>query len=80
MRLLGGLDQRHDIAVAPVADQLDRIGIAVDDLLEEGLAVLIGRQRRLGPAPGFVEQNREPRVGLAEAVGDLALDPLGQRR
>ena len=61
-------------------DQLDRVGVAVDDPLEELLAVLVGGEGRLRPAAGVVEHHRQARVGLAEALGDLALHPLRQRR
>src|SRR3954454_17475888 len=63
--LAGGLDQvAHGLLVTP-AQQLDRVGVAVHDRFEEELAVLIGGQRALGPAPHLVEQDRQPRVGLA---------------
>ena len=61
-----------------VAQQLDRVGTAVDDALEERLAVLIGRQRALRPRARLVQQQGEPRIRFAELLGDLALDPLGE--
>src|SRR4051794_12955371 len=55
--LLRGLDQRLRFVLAPVAGQLNRVRLAVDDSLEELLAVLVGGERRLGPAPGLVEDH-----------------------
>ena len=49
------LDQLEHLGLAALArTQLDRVGVAVDDPLEELLAVLVGGQRRLGPAAGVV--------------------------
>src|SRR4026208_840984 len=62
---LGRLDEVDDAALVPRAQQLDRVRLAVDDALEERLAVLVGGQRRLGPAAGVVEQDGQARVGLA---------------
>jgi hypothetical protein len=76
---LGGGDELEHGGLVACAEQLDRVGIAVDDALEERLAVLVGRQRALRPAAHLVEQHRQAGVRLAELVGDLALDPLGQR-
>jgi site-specific DNA recombinase len=56
--LFGALDQRQELGLAVFADQLDRVGVAVDDPLEELLAVLVGRQRPLRPAAGVVEDHR----------------------
>src|SRR4051794_41982591 len=56
------------------AQQGDRVGIAVDDLLEERLAVLVGGQRALGPTAHLVEQHGEAGVLLPPLVGHLALD------
>src|SRR4051795_7182734 len=79
-RLLRGRDEvAHRPLVAP-AQQLDGVGLAVDDALEERLAVLVGGQRALGPAARLVEQHGQARVRLAVLLGDLALDALGQRR
>ena len=66
-------------SVAPVADQLDRVGVAVDDPLEEVLAVVVGGERALGPAAHVVQDHGELGVGLAELVGDLALHALRER-
>src|SRR3954471_19129385 len=68
----------HAVRVA-VAQQLDGIGFAVDDALEERLAILIGRQRALGPAAHVVEHDRQLRVLLAEQLRHLRLHALGQR-
>src|SRR3954451_8592376 len=77
--VLGGGDQVADGRLVPPPEQLDRVGIAVHDALEELLAVLVGGQRALRPAADLVQQHGEARIGLAELVGDLALDPLGER-
>src|SRR3954464_14389062 len=54
---LGRDDQvAHRLGVAGL-EQRDRVGIAVDDALEEVLAVLVGRQRRLRPAAGLVQEH-----------------------
>src|SRR3954469_12210703 len=76
VRLLRGLDQFADVVLTPGADQLDRIGVAVDDVLEELLAVLISRQRRLRPAAGVVQHYGQARVRLPICVCDLALHAL----
>src|SRR4051795_1903646 len=68
----------HAVHVA-VAQQLDGVGLAVDDALEERLAVLVGGQRALRPAPHVVEHDRQLRVLLAEQFRHLALHALGQR-
>src|SRR3954452_15115399 len=47
---LGRLDEVDHGALVAGAQQLDRIRGAVDDALEERLAVLVGGQGRLGPA------------------------------
>src|SRR5215211_61081 len=39
----------HLVAAAALAQQLHRVGLAVDDRLEELLAVLVGGERRLRP-------------------------------
>ena len=80
VRALGGGDQVEHGGLVALAQQRDRVGVAVDDALEERLAVLVGGQRALGPAADVVEQHREPRVGLAVLLGDLGLDALGERR
>src|SRR3954471_8671351 len=77
--LLRGQDEVTDVLLAALAKQLHRIGVAVDDRLEEDLAILVGGQRALGPAAHLVEQLREPRVGLAVLLRDLALDALRER-
>src|SRR4051812_4932736 len=74
-----GDEVAHGLLIA-LPEQLDRVGVAVHDRLEEDLAVLIGGQRALGPAAHLVEQHREPRIGLAVLVGDLVADALGERR
>src|SRR4051794_28217422 len=79
MRALRGGDQLAHAGLIAVAQQLDRVGIAVDDLLEERLAVLIGRQRALGPSSRLVQEHGQARVGLAVLLRDLGLDPLRQR-
>src|SRR3954451_19345210 len=62
------LDQpAHAVDVA-LAQELDRVGVAVDDPLEERLAVLVGRQRALRPAAHVVEHDRELRVLVAEQL------------
>jgi diguanylate cyclase (GGDEF)-like protein/putative nucleotidyltransferase with HDIG domain len=68
------------ILIGVAAQQLDGVRIAVDDALEELLAVLVGRQSPLRPAANLVEQDREARVRLAELSFDLALHPLRERR
>src|SRR5262245_1268640 len=74
------LDQvAHAVHVAG-AQQLDRVGLAVDDALEERLAVLVGRQRALRPAAHVVEHDRQLGVLLAEQLADLGLHALGERR
>src|SRR3954447_18508256 len=70
---------QHGRLVA-VAQERDRVRRAVDDRLEELLAVLVGGQRALGPAADVVEHDRQARVLLAELLRDLALHALGQRR
>ena len=69
----------HGPFVAP-AQQLDRVGIAVHDRLEEHLALLVGGERVLGPCSEVVQQLGEARVWLAELLGDLALQALRERR
>src|SRR4029079_6201528 len=59
---LGGGDQLAHGGLVAGAQQRDRVGIAVDDALEEDLAVLVGRERALRPAADLVEQHGEPRV------------------
>src|SRR5436190_1942044 len=74
------LDQvAHAVHVAG-AQQLDRVRVAVDDALEERLAVLVGRQRALGPPADVVEHDRQLRVLLAEQLAHLGLHALGKRR
>src|SRR3954468_22592578 len=68
----------HGLLVAR-PQQLDRVGVAVHDRLEEDLAVLVGRQRALRPATRVVQHLGKASVRSAVLVGDLALDPLGQR-
>src|SRR5690349_10033746 len=67
-RLRRGDEVAHRLRVAR-AQQLDRVGLAVDDALEEGLAVLVGGQRALRPAAHVVEHDRQLRVLLAEQLG-----------
>ena len=50
------------------------VGIAVDDALEELLAVLVGGQRVLGPASDVVEHDGELRVLLAEELAVVGHD------
>src|SRR3954447_5063367 len=69
----------HAVHVA-VAQQLDGVGLAVDDALEERLAILVGGQGALRPAAHVVEHDRQLRVLLAEQLGHLRLHALGQRR
>src|SRR5215210_3515654 len=52
---LRGADQIADRVDVAVAQEGHRIGLAVDDRLEELLAVLVGGQRALRPAAGVVE-------------------------
>src|SRR4051812_49585188 len=73
-----GDDRSHAPGVAR-AQQRDRVLVAGDDLLEERLAVLVGRERPLRPPANVVEHDGERRVLLAEELGDLALHALGQR-
>src|SRR5690348_2032119 len=54
---LGRLDEVDHGALVAGAQELDRVRGAVDDALEERLAVLVGRQRRLRPAAGVVEEH-----------------------
>src|SRR3712207_2836117 len=77
---LGGRDDVAHRLLVTGAQELDRVGVAVDDPLEEGLAVLVGREVALGPAARLVEQHRQARVRLPVGLGDLALDALRQRR
>src|SRR4051794_26003601 len=63
LALRGGDQLAHGGLVAR-AQERDRIGVAVDDPLEEGLAVLVGRQRALRPPARLVQQHLEPRVRL----------------
>src|SRR4051794_22438405 len=69
----------HCLRVAS-AQTLDRVGPRVDDVFEEALAVLVGRQRVARPATDLVEHLGELRVWLAVALGDLAAQALGERR
>jgi len=46
--LLRRLDQVAELVMAALPDQLDRVGVAVDDRLEELLAVLVGAGIRFG--------------------------------
>src|SRR6266508_453728 len=81
-RLVDALRRRDEVAhcvLIAAPEQLDRVGVAVHDRLEEDLAVLIGGKRALRPAAHLVQEDREPRVGLAVLVGDLVADALGQR-
>src|SRR3954447_440190 len=59
--LRGGDQITHRLLVTG-AQQLDRVGLAVHDRLEEDLAVLIGGQVALGPAAHLVQQFGQPRV------------------
>ncbi len=49
-------------------------------VLEEDLAILVGRQRVARPAADVVEHLGELRVWLAVGLGDLAAQALGERR
>src|SRR3954464_3790771 len=71
--LLVLLDQLLDLVLAPFVDQLDRVGIAVDDPLEELLAVLVGGERPLRPAAVVVEDHRQAGVGLAQLLAGRPL-------
>src|SRR5918993_295814 len=51
VRALGALDDVSHTTLVPGAQQRDRVRIAVHDALEERLAVLVGGQRALRPAP-----------------------------
>src|SRR5919206_5040359 len=62
---LRGGDQVANGLLIAVPEQLDRVGVAVNDRLEEDLAVLIGGKRALRPAAHLVQENRQARVGLA---------------
>src|SRR3954452_8286693 len=78
-RRLRGRDQvAHGRRIAG-AQQRDRVGVAVDDPLEEALAVLVRGQRALRPAAHVVEHDGERGVLLAEQLGDLGLHALRQR-
>src|SRR3954464_3905236 len=73
------LDQvAHAVDVAG-AQQLDRVGLAVDDALEERLAVLVGLERALRPAAHVVEHHGQLGVLLAEELRHLGLHALGER-
>src|SRR5207302_7783449 len=67
-RLRAGDQLTHGPLAVRRLQQGDRVGISAHDLLEELLALLIGRERRLRPATRLVEQQREGRVGLAELL------------
>src|SRR3954453_7046004 len=78
-RLVGlprGFDEVAHRRLVAAPQQLDRIGLAVHDRLEEDLAVLIGGQRPLGPAAHLVEQHGEAGIRLAVLVRDLVADAL----
>src|SRR3954447_23199947 len=77
---LSCLDELAHAAHVAVAQQLDGVGLAVDDALEERLALLVGGQGALRPAAHVVEHDRQLRVLLAEQLGHLRLHALGQRR
>src|SRR4051794_32412243 len=79
VRLLRGLDELAHVLLASGADQFDRIGIAVNDALEELLAVLVGGQRRLRPPAGVVEDHGEAGVWLTVGFADLPLHALRER-
>src|SRR5450755_4403250 len=70
--LSGGDQVTHGVEVTG-AQKVDRIRIAVDDRFEELLAVLVGRERGLGPASRVVEHDRQLGVLLAEQLADLPL-------
>src|ERR687898_2352683 len=65
-------DQGPHLLLVAAAQQLDRVGLPVDDRLEELLAVPVGGKGGLRPPAFLVEQHRQARVWLAEALGDLA--------
>src|SRR5687768_17115290 len=68
------LRRRDEVAhrrLIAAPEQLDRVGVAAHDRLEEDLAVLIGGERALRPAAHLVQEDREARVGLAVLVRDL---------
>src|SRR5215207_9961165 len=79
VRLLRRRDQVADRRLVTAAEQLDRVGLAAHNRLEEDLAVLVGGEHALRPPADLVQHDREPRVGLAVLVGDLVADALGQR-
>src|SRR4029077_18417138 len=73
-------DQLAYRPLVPRAQQLDRIGIAADDPLEELLAIPISRQLHLVPAAHLVEQHSQAVVLGADLLFDLPFHALGQRR
>src|SRR3954451_23059665 len=76
---LRGGDQVANCLRVARTQQRDRVGLAVDDALEELLAVLVRRQRALRPAAHVVEHHGERGVLLAEQLGDLGLHALRER-
>src|SRR5215210_692378 len=71
-RLVDALRRRDEVPhclVIAAPEQLDGVGVAVHDRLEEDLAVLVGGERALRPAANVVQEDREARVGLAVLVG-----------
>ena len=50
LRSLAASISVQQLGLAALADQLDRVGVAVDDPLEELLAVLVGGERRPWPS------------------------------
>src|SRR5689334_7321289 len=71
-RAAGGDQLVHAGPVAR-AQERDRVGIAVDDALEERPPVLVGGQRGLGPSAGVVEDRGQLGVLAAVELSDLAL-------
>src|SRR4051812_13287042 len=71
-------DQLMQLIRTAFAQQNDRVRIAVDDALEEVLAVVVSRQCALSPAASVVEDDREIRVSVAEEFADFTLHALGK--
>src|ERR1700733_9940569 len=60
--LFGGVDDRQQVGLAAFLNQVDRVGIAVDDALEELFAVVVGGEGALRPAADVVQHHGEARV------------------
>src|SRR3954471_7647855 len=72
VRPLGRPDDIPDRGFVALPQQLHGVRVPVDDLLEERLPVLVGRQRALPPPAHLVEDDRQPGVLPAELLGHLA--------